>query len=329
MHNELEAALENKKEIQTIPRSIFLYAYLILPLLFFIVVADIFFLNSKLLPHLGINALLLPLFIFIFNLPHIIASFVGFLDREYVGFYKKHLFLYLPLFLIATGILLFVNYELGLIFYFVNDVWHGLKQKAGIALILGARPGALHTVWTVIPFVLTSVIYVYLLLPQVFPLEIMHQVSMSILAGTVLFCLVTAIKVWKSAQKVRFYIFLFSIFFVFTYFFVLTGYVFFAILAFRFVHDVSAFAFYINHDHNRNLESKKNWLYQMLSFIPLPVVIITPFVAYLFAYIIRTVANGLEIVFSIVVLTGMTHFYLESIMWKRDSLHRKHVKVSD
>ena len=130
--------------LQTIPRKIFLFAYLIVPLLVAVVLLDTYYLDAVLRPYLGIGALFIPIYIFIFDLPHIMASFFSFFDREYVSYYKKHLFFYLPGLLIATALLLFVNYELGLVFYLVNDLWHGIRQKVGIALILGARPGTLH-----------------------------------------------------------------------------------------------------------------------------------------------------------------------------------------
>lgn len=324
----MDLALADQKEIQTIPKKLFLYVYLILPILLLVVLADMFYFDSWLRPYMGIEAILLPLFIFIFNLPHIIASLLSFFDGEYVTYYKRHLFFYLPTLLIATALLLFVNYELGIAFFLISDVWHGIKQKTGIALLLGARPGWLHHLWTFLPFFTTAVVYIYFIIPSVFPEVLEPLISPVILAGIVALFLVMILKMWQSVPEVRLYIFLVSLLFFVSYFFVLSGYIFLGILAFRFVHDVSAFAFYINHDHNRNKDGQKNVVYRLLSKVPLPTLILTPVLAFLFAYITRTATNGVAIGYTIVILVCMCHYYLESVMWKRGSLHRQQIKVS-
>lgn len=318
----------NQTEPQSIPKKLFLYVYLIVPILLIIALADIFYFDSVLLPYSGINGLLLPLFIFIFNLPHILASFFSFFDREYVGYYKKHLFIYLPGLLIATGILLFYNYELGIAFFLINDVWHGLRQKTGIALILGAKPGWLQNVWTFLPFLVTALIYIYNIVPDVYPDAVIPLISPVVFVGIILLFFTMLLKMYKSVPAVRLYIFLVSCLFFVSYFFVLSGYIFFAILAFRFVHDISAFAFYINHDNNRNIDSKKNIIYKIFSAIHVPTIVLTPVLAFAFAYLMRNLTNGIAIGYSIVILICMCHYYLESVMWKRGSPHRQQVKIS-
>lgn len=315
-------------EAMVIPKKYLLYLFLILPVLLIIFLVDIFYLDYYLFPYVGVEGLLLPFFIVIFNLPHVIASFFSFFDSEYVGYYKKHLFFYLPVLLIGTGILLFYNYELGLAFYLINDVWHGIKQKVGIALILGAKPNWLHKVWTVLPFLTSAIAYVYFIVPEVFPAFMIELISPALLFFMLLLVFVVIAKYRESVSTVRTYVLLVSALFFLNYVFILNGYIFFAILAFRFVHDFSAFAFYIAHDNNRNLNGYKNWFYKLFSSIGLPTLLVTPALAFIIAYLARTVTNGLEIGYSIVILICMTHYYLESVMWKRDSLHRKQILVS-
>jgi hypothetical protein len=317
----------DKKEIKTIPRKLFFYVYLILPILTGLVLLDIFYFDFAMKPYLGIETILLPLFVFIFNLPHIVASFFSFLDKEYVQHYRKHLFLYLPLVLIATTLILFENYLLGLVIFLVSDIWHGVKQKVGIALILGARPGFLHTAWTWIAFVTSAVAFVFIIRPSAFPDAVLPYISPTLFIGTVLILLSMLLMIWKSVPKVRWYIFAVSMLFLLSYFFILAGYVFFAILAFRFVHDVSAFAFYATHDINRAKDGNKNWLYSLFSSVPLPVLILTPMLGLLFAYATRVLTDGIAIGYTIVILLSMSHYYLEAVMWRRGSPHRNNIKV--
>lgn len=324
--------MENNQTIEntlmTIPRRLLVGVYLIVPLMLGVMLFDMYFLDWKLSPYLGVEAIYLPLFIFIFNFPHIIASFFSFFDSEYVRFYKKHLFVYLPLILLGTALLLYENYLLGLVVFLASDIWHGVKQKVGIALILGARPGMLHTLWTWTAFVTSTIAFIYIILgEEVFPDFFLPYLSPTLLLGALLILGSMILMMWQSAAKVRLYIFAVSMLFLVSYFFILNNYIFLSILVFRFVHDISAFAFYITHDQNRNREGNKNWLYSLFSIVPLPVIIMTPVLAFLFAYFVRYATDGIKIGYSIVILLSMCHYYLEAVMWKRGSPHRDRVRV--
>lgn len=319
----------NASHLQTIPRKVLVFAYLIVPILLTVVLVDTFYLNSELRPYFGLEAALIPVYIFIFDLPHIIASFFSFFDKEYVSYYKKHLFFYLPGLLIATAILLFVNFELGLAFYLVNDIWHGVRQKVGIALILGARPGKLHTAWTLVPFIVFSIAYVGASLPDFFSDSLTPYIMPGIGAGVAILFVLMCLRLWYSHPKVRWYIFAVSMLFICSYLFISLGYVFFALLSFRFVHDISAFAFYITHDRNRNQNGVKNWLYKIVRIVPIPYFILVPLLALIAAYAVREYTDvTLQFGFSVVILIAMSHYYLESVMWKRDTPHRQNVRVS-
>jgi len=302
--------MENSQppELVKISKRYLLAVYLILPILFFIYVGDVWFFDSALLPYMGLTSLVLPLYILFFELPHIIASFFGFADKEYFNHYKKHLLFFLPLILIATGVLLYVNFALGVTLYLVGTVWHGLKQQTGIALILGARPGWVHSVWTLVPIIITSLAYIYYIVPEVFPVQLIAYISPIIFAGIFLLILITILKMWQSVPKVRLYVLCVSSLFFFSYLFILTGYIFLAFFAMRFVHDFSAFAFYTTHDQNRNQGERKNYIYKLFSAVPLPVFILTPLLAIGFAYLARTTAEGLTIGYVVLVLLGIAHY---------------------
>jgi hypothetical protein len=310
-----------------IPRWLLLTVYLIVPVLLLVTLADMFYFDSILLPYMGIEAILIPIFIFIFNLPHIIASFFSFFDKEYVQYYQRQLSFHLPALLIATALLLYIDWRLGIVFFLINDVWHGIKQKVGIALILGAKPDWVHKAWTISPFVVFAVAYIYFIIPDAYPEQLIPIISPTLLIGNVAILLLMIVMMMRAVPAVRWYIFNVSMLFLVSYFFVLAGYIFFAVLAFRFVHDVSAFAFYVSHDYNRNLNEQKNWLYRVLTSVPLPVIVLTPLLGFLFAYVVRTATEGIVIGYSIVVLICMAHYYLESVMWKRGAPHRQYVRV--
>jgi hypothetical protein len=317
----------SERNFKTIPKRLLVGVYLILPFLLGVIAVDWFFLDARLLPHFGIEGLFLPFFILLFNLPHIIASFFSFFDSEYVQYYRRHLTLYLPLLLTATAVLLYYDFVLGLVFFLVNDIWHGVRQQAGISLILGSKYGVIHRLWTILPFITASIAYVYIIRPNAYPDFLVSYISPVLLIGMILFFFVMIAKIVTSPIGARWFVFFASMLFFSSYFFILSGYIFFSIFAFRFVHDVSAFAFYVTHDYNRASAGYKNYLYRLFFALPNHILVAVPILGILFAYLIRVATNGLAIGYSIVILICMSHFYLESVMWKRNAPHRGFVKV--
>lgn len=323
MKHEIEAS----KQLLGISRRVLLAAYLVLPILLSIVFIDMFVLDYRLLPYLGVEALFSPFYVILFLLPHIIASFFSFLDREYVSYYKRHLFIYLPLLLTGTALLLYYDFVWGLIFFLVNDMWHGVRQQVGVGLILGARPGMMHRLWTFVSFFVGSLAYVYMVRPTAFADGLVPYISPALFTGIALLIVIMLVQLYRSPAQVRWYIFFVSILFVCCYFFILSDYIFFSILAFRAVHDITAFAFYITHDYNRAKGGYRNYLYSRITSVPRHIIFLTPVLGVALAYVIRMVTDQMMIGFSIVILICMSHFYLESVMWKRGSPHRQFVKI--
>jgi len=79
-----------------------LAVYLIVPVLLLVVIIDRIWFSESLLPYMGLSSLLLPLYLLLFELPHIIASLLGFADREYRQQYARPLYLGLPAVLLGV-----------------------------------------------------------------------------------------------------------------------------------------------------------------------------------------------------------------------------------
>lgn len=310
-----------------IPKKFLLGVYLVIPILLFVFVIDHFFYENALLPYVGLSATALPLFILFFEMPHIVASLFGFFDKEYLSEYKRPLFFYLPIVLILFSVILFIDFDLGIACYLTFTAWHALRQQTGIALILGAGPGWLHTMWTLNSVIIASLVYVYLVLPKLMPFEFVSMLPIILLVGMLSLIVITAAKIFYSPAPTRLYIFLVSSLILSGYIFIMFGYIFFTFFAFRFVHDVTAFGFYATHDHNRNVKERKNFIYKLFKNIPVPIIVIVPVLGILLAYIIRAFAEGYQIGIAILLLFAVAHYYLESVMWKRNAPHRQYVRV--
>lgn len=303
--------------------------YWIVPVMAAVVAVDSVMLGGSLLPYMGLESLLLPLYLLIFELPHIVGSFLSFADREYIQHYHKQLFIGLPIILVLIGSLLYWNLTMAIVLYLVATMYHVIKQQTGISILLGAARGLLHKVWTWSGIVTTSLLFVYFLLPGLFPAVVLGPMNYAFLLLTVLF-VVAGMIVWKQTQSAaaRSYVAWTTALLFGGYVFILFGYLFLAFFMIRFVHDITAFYFYIVHETNRNAEYTHNVLYRILKIIPLPVYVLVPVLSILIAYLLRSSITDVSMVYTLVILFGFAHYYLESLIWKRDALHRSAIRVS-
>jgi len=97
----------------------------------------------------------------------------------------------------------------------------------------------------------------------------------------------------------------------------------------RFVHDVTAFTFYVVHDQNRNASTLHNYFYALLAKFKIPLLIGVPLLSILLALLVRAGVSGVATATAIIVLISVTHYYVEAIMWKRGAPHRQQISFSN
>jgi len=300
---------------------------LLLLLIFFV---DVAFFYSALLPYMGTDTLLLPIYVFIFELPHIIASLLTFADRSYVQFYKKHFLFGVPLLLLIVGILYYLNPQLTFLLYIITTIYHMTRQQTGIASIIAKTKGWWFNFWTASLIIATAVVLTLVLMPFLFTTTQAWWLSLTALFFVVLSLVAATVYVCQAKNNIgRLFIIATSIVFLTSYFFILVGYIFFAFFTLRFVHDITAFTFYVVHDHNRNMIAMKNSFYAMFRKIRLPFLVIVPLVSVVIALLIRIGVKESSIAVATMVLLGFTHYYVEAVMWKRGSPHRQQISFSN
>jgi hypothetical protein len=97
------------------------------------------------------------------------------------------------------------------------------------------------------------------------------------------------------------------------------GYAVFVIMVPRFVHDLTALYIYAVHDHNRNVQTRHNYIYRSFSFLsPL---IVCPALAIVLTAVLEPYA---WFVAPLIIIT-LLHYYTESFIWRGDSPHRRQV----
>lgn len=99
------------------------------------------------------------------------------------------------------------------------------------------------------------------------------------------------------------------------------GYAVIAVIMLRFVHDISAFCIYVKHDTLFLSKNKKNYLYSLFRIQAKYVYVFLPVFSIFISYFLQVKGN--IFVTFIVLLLALNHYYLESVIWKRGSLHRE------
>ncbi len=322
-----KSSMENP-EILPIHRTWILRVFYIIPVVVFITAIDWWYFDAALLPYMGITSLLLPLYLLFFELPHIVASFIGFFDKEYVQFYRRHLLFGLPLLLAGFAILLYLVPLVAIGTYLAATTYHVMRQQTGIALMFGVVKNSLHAQWSWCAVLVTAVMYVALGLPQMISSEVASVLSLVVplALGALAFLSVRIMHRTSNTFGIR-YVAATMVMLLASYTLLSFGYLFLAVFIIRFVHDVTAFMFYITHECNRNRSEIKNIFYQLIPFVPHSLVIIVPSLAIAIGLATREVVSNAEALFIVIMFLSFVHYYLESIMWKRESLHRKQVRL--
>ncbi|MCA9354129.1 MAG: hypothetical protein KC877_01265 [Candidatus Kaiserbacteria bacterium] len=318
--------MENKNLAYPIQRKWILGVFIIIPLVLAVGLYDYFLNDQAWQPYFSLYSLLLPLYLLFFELPHILASFAGFADGEYARHYRKHLLIGLPVMLLLFGVFAWHYYLFAIGLYLAITIYHVIRQQTGIAHMFGVPKGRWHSVWS-----WSIVIGGALLFMQLVESRIDQALAWLWPVGTSILAIgfiagVGLIKETKSRLGVWYVVATLAMVLT-SFLFVQLQYAFLAVLVVRFVHEVTAFMFYITHEMNRNAETIKNKLYKWLPLLPVSLVIVIPLFAIFGGAVVRNSISDPKILYMVVMSIALIHYYMESIMWKRDSLHRQYVQV--
>jgi hypothetical protein len=283
--------------------------------------------EQRLLPYLQFDSLFLPLYLLVFELPHVIASFFGFFQTRYLNHYRKQLSVGLPIALGTFGLLLGYDFYTAFLVYLVATLFHVIRQQAGIAHFFGVPKNRWHWWWTW--SLIIGLSGVYASLQPNFVMTTWQTPLLWVVQGALLVAAVTTLKlILQTKQSIgMLYVLATLLMALVSYWMLVTGYAFLSVLVVRVIHDVTAFLFYITHELNSNYHSVKNYLYRYVPGMPWSLVGLVPLTAVGLGLALRSLINDAQILFGIVMLLSITHYYLESIIWKRDGVHREHVAV--
>ncbi len=292
--------------------------YAVIPAAWAVVLIDLTSLQGNLKQLLPESPQELNWFMVFFVLPHILASQFSFYDREYVSAYRRQLAYGLPGVIAMVFLLYSLDEHSRRLIYAAVTMWHLIAQQVGIARVLAGEIGEAFVWWKWFTIALFAIGVTDVAGPW------LNWV------GAPLLIITTFLTIRAAAQARRrigrYYLWATHGMAVSAAVFVAGGYPFFSILVPRVVHDITAWVFYLTHDHNRNLDKVRNTFYRLFAFSHLPVVVIVLALA-----IGLNVLSGqyLGSLFLPAILTfALFHYYSESFMWKRDSIHRRYISFN-
>lgn len=259
-----------------------------------------------------------------FMLPHIFASLFTFFDRDYVLAYRRRLGISLPLILAAAILFpLLFGYGLFMLLIAVYTVYHLMGQQTGIAALLARHKSWRHEAWRWSSFLALGVLYVVIMVGNPGLAQGLRPWIPWILGGF----LATAVLVARQSRTGMgtAYIAANSTMIVACYGLYLANLPFFMILVPRFVHDVTAFFFYVTHNTNRNRERPRNLVSRLRLAVDLPESIWTPATGILCTAFVTFVLK--EYLVFILSFLALFHYYWEGVMWKHGSPHRQQIYV--
>jgi hypothetical protein len=301
--------------------------YFIVPVLFIVFLIDLFIFNGEMRPHLTANVANSPIYLLLFELPHIVASFFGFADREYIKHYRSHLLYRLPVLVAGIILLFYVSPIAGMILYGFNTMYHVIRQQTGIALTMTHKRDWWHEVWTYLGIVTIFVVFLLVQITNSMSPVYSELLFRLLFLLALAFVAVSVYMIIRSRKRhTKIYVGSVSISIFSCYVFFLFEYIFLAIFVLRFIHEITAFIFYVAHDTARNRVITPNFIYRVTKKIGLPVIITTPLVAISIAYILRSEFLVLQFGVLVLLLPGFIHYYLEGVMWKHGSLHREQLR---
>lgn len=318
----------NRSHKLKIAPALLLSIYLFVPLAALFVIFDATYFDGKFRDALPTEPESFLIFSILFTLPHILASFFSFIDKEYVSYYKLRLipaFRYVVLFSILVPL---ISIKIALYTYAIFTMIHVFFQQSGISKSLMRGSNQYHQYWQWSGVLIATLIYLAVYSQFSFNVSEYHFFNVVIWGIIIVFSLFGTLAVMASKTNIGRLYFLSTHFLpIFCLGFMLYGYPILAVALPRIVHDITAFIFYITHDHNRLLHTRSNILYRYTNSVGLPVFVVSPVLAILLAYPLQST----ELYFSVLPLLmifGLMHYYVESFIWKRGTPHRQEIALS-
>lgn len=314
-----------------------LVLYAVIPIAWIVVGLDKWVWGSALLFSIPFRPEMWAVWTYLFGMPHVLASMHTLVDREYLTFYGWKL-LWIAIFFLALPFVVADTFGDQAMFaiFMAFIVYHTIAQQFGIALAaMRQKPGVLFGVWKWGAVGMGMALYAMIYsspIPIAIDMLSPYRAPLTIIAGGLLsaFLVATVALLWRvrgnrigmahigaNAAMIATEFALFQ-----------QGYFAFVVILGRVIHEFTAWPIYATHDHNRNLAEPKNMLFKAFGFARIPPYVLSILLACALGFALTYSLELLSIAAPLLVSLSLIHYYSESFLWKRGSIHRRHLSFS-
>ena len=314
-----------------------LSVYAIVPVTLVVVFLDVVVMQRWLIKQLPAWPESFLLFALFFEMPHILASTILLADGEYVRHYGKTVLAggVILLCVVVFGTLIFGEYVMfmGAVFY---TMYHVIGQQCGVAKMLLGPTGRVFTVWKVLGIACATIMFTSTMLAEMrsqitakLGYDLLEILDLGARVSAAVVVSLGAILIARTDRPVaKRYVLAHTMLLMACLCCEVMQYSFFVLLMPRVVHDLTAFAFYIAHDRNRNEKQRVNVFQKLGAWLGLPVYVVTPlFAMILAAPVSYNVHQDPPRLHWIYLFLSAFHFFTESFTWKGNNPHRKFVRL--
>lgn len=311
---------------------ILLGIYLVVPAIVLFVLLDAIATGLDFSRRISFDTQLLMMVSLLLQTPHAMASLFTFADREYITNYKATLIKCGFVGLGTLALIILVGDMLFMLCLLIYNSYHQCSQQAGISAMVARNKSRLHETWRWMSIVIHLIGFLAILGRNEPGLYVAPGLTLALGVTSVLFLAAFGLVSLQLARqsKTQMGVLLIgaqaAMLYVYAIMYVLNLPLL-MILAPVVVHDLTAFAFYINHNANRNRETRHNFFSKLRNIVPVPELILTPMVAMGLGLCMVTTGINTTTFAIWAILWNVMHIYVEGVIWKAGSPHRQHTLV--
>lgn len=275
--------------------------------------------------------------IYLFGMPHVVASINTLIDREYLEFYKWKL-----AFVVAACLAL--PYALNMIsgpnaifvVFAAFIVYHTIAQQFGITIVaMRRKPDRLFMVWKWSAVGAALAIYAMLYTVPVPLVFVEGSPLRRMLTGTaeiLIFCHVVAgiALAWRLRDN-RLglaHIAANTMLMLAEFYFFQSGYFALIVILARVIHEFTAWHIYATHDSNRARTGGHNLLFRAFAFTRAPVYLLSIVLALVMGIGLTYGLIRFDTAGFLVVSLSIIRYWSEGFLWKGGSIHRKNLSFA-
>jgi hypothetical protein len=331
---------------QAVSFRLLLGLYGIIPVCLLLQCFDHWFWQDYLRNNLPSNPFHFVLFQILFGTPHIIASNIVLVsNQDYLKHYKRHIILMTVAIAIAyvLGNML-LPYRVLFILVATWTIYHVLKQQYGVARGICQLPDWAFKLLLYLSVMAGVAIYVGIFLRNSLEIEQIFWVKNAATIGCLILLVAALVcQYYITTQFGRWFYWSNVLLVIASFYLYQQQHYFMAVLVPRFVHDATAYIFYVTHDYNKPHRQPKNFIYRYAARCNFHIFIVLPTISFFLTFVLLAYGDaavnlitryllGMEfyklITLGFLGYLALMHYYMEALTWQKDSPYRKFITFS-